>query len=195
LTCIAIPFIFGRDSVNYYDFRVLSKEAIGMKIGKLSILLITISVAIVAISACTPSRVLVDEYDQVATPTQISEQEPVEEVVSEVNDEPEPAPDEAEEESRGDDVPIMEGATQVQISRAGNNINYHVDGTIDDVITFYQEELPNYGWEMAGPPDNAVANIATMLRENTAGDRLALNMQFNELGGFVILTINVSRAN
>lgn len=166
-----------------------------MKIGKLSILLITISVAIVAISACTPSRVLVDEYDQVATPTQISEQEPVEEVVSEVNDEPEPAPDEAEEESRGDDVPIMEGATQVQISRAGNNINYHVDGTIDDVITFYQEELPNYGWEMAGPPDNAVANIATMLRENTAGDRLALNMQFNELGGFVILTINVSRAN
>ena len=166
-----------------------------MKIGKLSILLITISVAIVAISACTPSRVLVDEYDQVATPTQISEQEPVEEVVSEVNDEPEPAPDEAEEESRGDDVPIMEGATRVQISRAGNNINYHVDGTIDDVITFYQEELPNYGWEMAGPPDNAVANIATMLRENTAGDRLALNMQFNELGGFVILTINVSRAN
>ena len=57
-----------------------------MKIGKLSILLITISVAIVAISACTPSRVLVDEYDQVATPTQISEQEPVEEVVSEVID-------------------------------------------------------------------------------------------------------------
>ena len=166
-----------------------------MKIGKLSLLLITMSVAIFAISACTPSRVLVDEYDQVATPSQISEQEPVEEIVPDVNDEPEPAPDEVEEESRGDDVPIIEGATQVQISRTGNNINYQVEGTVEDVMTFYQEELPDYGWEMAGPPDNAVANIATMLRENTAGDRLAINMQFNELGGFVILTISVSRAN
>ena len=163
-----------------------------MKIGKLSILLITMSVAILAISACTPSRVLVDEYDQIESPSQNSEQEPVEEVVPE---EPEPAPDEVEEESRGDDVPIIEGATQVQISRTGNNINYQVEGTVDDVMTFYQVELPDYGWEMAGPPDNAVANIATMLRENTAGDRLAINMQFNELGGFVILTISVSRAN
>ena len=163
-----------------------------MKIGKLSILLITMSVAILAISACTPSRVLVDEYDQIESPSQNSEQEPVEEVVPE---EPEPAPDEVEEESRGDDVPIIEGATQVQISRTGNNINYQVEGNVDDVMTFYQEQLPNYGWEMAGPPDNAVGNIATMLRENTAGDRLAINMQFNELGGFVILTISVSRAN
>jgi len=34
-----------------------------------------------------------------------------------------------------------------------------------------------------------------MLRENAAGDRLAINMQFNELGNFVILSITISRAN
>jgi len=48
---------------------------------------------------------------------------------------------------------------------------------------------------MAGSPDNAVEAIATMLRKNEAGDRLAINMQTNELGGFIRLTITISRAN
>jgi hypothetical protein len=48
---------------------------------------------------------------------------------------------------------------------------------------------------MAGPPDNAIGSIGTMLRENAAGDRLAINMQANELGGFVILDISISRAD
>jgi len=32
-----------------------------------------------------------------------------------------------------------------------------------------------------------------MLRENTVGDRLTINMQANELGGFVSVTILVIR--
>ena len=123
------------------------------------------------------------------------EAEPVEEVAPETGEEQEPAPVVEEEESGGDDVPIMDGAYQLQISRTGNNVNYQVDGTIEDVLTFYQEELPKFAWEMAGPPDNAISNIATMLRENADGDRIAVNMQYNELGGFVILTITVSRAD
>jgi len=167
-----------------------------MKIGKFSILLITISVAIIAVSACSPSRVLVEEYDAVSSPVATSEPEPVDEADPETSEqEPEPEPVETQEESQADDVPIMEAGIQVQKSRSGNNITYQVDGTIDDVMTFYQEELPKYEWEMAGPSDNAVAYIATMLRENAAGDRLAINMQFNELGGFVILSITISRAN
>ena len=167
-----------------------------MKIGKFSFLLITISVAIIAVSACGPSRVLVDKYDAISSPVATTEPEPVEEIVPETSEqEQEPAPVEPEEESKGDDVPIMKAAYQLQISRSGDNVNYQVDGTIDDVVTFYQEELPKYAWEMAGPPDNAVGFIATMLRKNVAGDRLAINMQFNELGGFVILSIAISRAN
>ena len=166
-----------------------------MKIGKLSILLLAISLAIFAISACTPSRVSVDEYNQVAATATSSEPEAVEEVAPETGEEQEPAPVVVEEEGKGDDVPIMETGYQVQISRSGNNVNYQVDGTIEEVLTFYQEELPKFGWEMAGPPDNAISNIATMLRENADGDRLAVNMQYNELGGFIILTITVSRTD
>ena len=168
-----------------------------MKTGKFSILLIVISLVIFSISACTPSRIPVDEYIQVAATATGSEAEPepVEEVAPETGEEQEPAPVVEEEESGGDDVPIMDGAYQLQISRTGNNVNYQVDGTIEDVLTFYQEELPKFAWEMAGPADNAISNIATMLRENADGDRLAVNMQYNELGGFVILTITVSRTD
>jgi len=48
---------------------------------------------------------------------------------------------------------------------------------------------------MAGPPDNVMGSIGTMLRENTAGDRLAINMQGNDLGGFVRLTVSISRVD
>jgi hypothetical protein len=166
-----------------------------MKIGKFTFLLIVTSLAIIAISACTPSRIPVEEYDRIATSVPTTAPETVEEVAPESGEQAEPAPVEQGEESPGDDVPIMEAGYQVQKSRSGNNITYQVDGTIEDVMTFYQEELPNYNWEMAGPPDNAVANIATILRENATGDRLAINMQYNELGNFVRLSITISRAN
>ena len=166
-----------------------------MKIGKFTILLIVTSLAIIAMSACTPSRIPVEEYDQIATSVPTKAPETVEEVAPESGEAAEPVPDEPVEESPGEDVPIMEAGYQVQKSRSGNNITYQVDGTIEDVMTYYQEELPNYNWEMSGPPDNAISNIATMLRQNAAGDRLAINMQFNELGNFVRLSITISRAN
>ena len=131
-----------------------------MKTGKIPIFLITIVVAILTVSACTPSRISVDEYNagQPAAPT--SEPQPVEDTSPDAGEEQDPEPEaepvEPEEESRGDDVPIMDTATNVQASVSGTNITYQVEGTIEDVVTFYQEELPGYGWEMAGPPDKGV---------------------------------------
>lgn len=169
-----------------------------MNTGKKTIFVIAILVAILAASACTPNRIPVDEYDAGQLPAATSEPQPAEDTAPDTGEdqqaEPEAEPVETVEESSKDDVPIMESATNVQVSVAGTNITYQVEGTIEEVVTFYQEELPGYGWEMAGPPDNAVGFIATMLRENSDGDRLAINMQFNELGGFVILTITISRA-
>lgn len=91
-------------------------------------------------------------------------------------------------------IPIPEAAYNVHYSRGGESVQFTVDGDIDSVLTFFQEELPNYGWEMAGPPDNAVGVIATMLRENEAGDRLTVNMQENSDAGFVQVTVQVARA-
>ncbi|HEX6304727.1 MAG TPA: hypothetical protein VFZ76_11095 [Anaerolineales bacterium] len=98
-------------------------------------------------------------------------------------------------EGAREDIPIMEAARGLQILRQGGTITYEVDTDIDTVVSFYQEELPNYGWELAGPPDSALASIATMLRENDSGDRMTINLQENQLGGFVRVNISVVRAN
>ena len=165
-----------------------------MKIGKFSILLVIIG-AVITITACSPSRVRVEDYDGVVPTAAITEPEVPEEAAPEPVEEEEPALV-VEKESKGlDDVPIMESGYQVQKGRTGKNVVYQVDSSIDEVVTFYQEELPSHNWELAGPPDNAVGSIATMLRENADGDRLAINMQANELGGFVRITITISRAD
>jgi hypothetical protein len=87
----------------------------------------------------------------------------------------------------------MEGYTNLQVTSGGNNIKYQVDGEIDDVVSYYQEQLPNYGWESVGNPDTQAGKIASMLRKNEAEDRISINMQHNELGGFVVVTITIAR--
>ena len=91
------------------------------------------------------------------------------------------------------DIPIPEEAYKVQSMRKGSSVSYQVDGEVTDVVTWYQEILPQYGWEMAGPPDSAIGSIATMLRENADGERLTINMQANEAAGFVSIIIQVMR--
>lgn len=92
------------------------------------------------------------------------------------------------------DVPIMEGAYRLQIMRDGRNIIFQIDTDIETVVGYYQQQLPFYGWEMAGAPDSVVSSIASMLRENANEDRLTLNLQENKKGGFVTVTIAVVRS-
>lgn len=91
------------------------------------------------------------------------------------------------------DIPIPEEAYQVQIARQGRTVIFQIDGKIEDIVTYYQENLPGLGWDLAGPPDTYMGSIASMLRENEAGDKLTINMQGNELGGFVRVTLTVIR--
>jgi len=92
-----------------------------------------------------------------------------------------------------EDIPVMEGAYKLQVARAGAYVIFQVDGTIEDVVTFYQLELPNFGWHEVRSPDTSMGAMATLLRENDAKDRLNISMQKNELGGFVSVTISVQR--
>lgn len=161
----------------------------------LKVLLSGIVLLIMSISACTPSRVPVDEFNQIPAGG--------DESPGEVQETPPPDGDSAPAEEDQpivtqsltvpEDIPIMDGATNLQVARDGTNIQFQIDGAIVDVVAFYQEVLPDFGWEIAGPPDNVIGLIATMLRENEVSDRLAINMQANELGGFVLLTITVNR--
>jgi hypothetical protein len=93
------------------------------------------------------------------------------------------------------DIPVPEEAYQVQVARKGTTISFQIDATVDEVVGFLQENLEAMGWEMAGPPDTSVGSIATLFRKNEAGDQLSINMQGNELGGFVRVTMVVQRAN
>jgi hypothetical protein len=88
----------------------------------------------------------------------------------------------------------MSGSRKLDVSNGGTNISYEVDGTIEDVVTFYQDELPNFGWEMTRTPDNVLGAMATMARNNEKGDRMTFSLQYNSIAQFVVIRIFITRA-
>lgn len=96
-------------------------------------------------------------------------------------------------EGFADDIPLPVGYYDENISQESGQINYKVAGTAEDVVAFYQEKLPEFGWDLAGPKDTAVGNTALMLRKNANGDSLSINMQYNQNGQFTVVTLVVSR--
>jgi hypothetical protein len=178
--------------------RVLTKGVKGMKKNYFLILAVFVAFLSLILSACSPNRISVEEYNQtqgIKAATEIPETEGHVEEPDPGNEVVEPTPVAETVGEVPEDVPIMDGAYELQAGRSGKNVVYQIDATVQDVVAFYQGVLADYGWEMAGPPDNAVGAIGTMLRENAIGDRLAINMQRNEVGGFVRLSITISRAD
>ena len=92
-----------------------------------------------------------------------------------------------------DDVPVMPDAYDLQSSN-GLHVIYKIDAQINDVVTFYQQELPNYSWENVTNPDSAVGSMAQMTRMNAAGDRISFSIQYNPVGEFCIVEIYLTRA-
>lgn len=92
------------------------------------------------------------------------------------------------------DVPILEGAYDMNVSGSGLQITYKVGLDVDSVVFFYQEQLASLGWESAGPSDTAVGATALMLRKNAANDRISINMQFNPNASFTVVTLVINRA-
>ena len=158
------------------------------------ILLISGILILLLAAACSPSSGPVDEGGE--SPEVVTEQAPAEVEAGEPEEgttETEVADATAGPAGVPEDIPIMEGASNLQVATGGTNITYQVDGEIADVVGFYQDQLGNYGWESVGNPDTVVARIATLLRTNEVDDRLSINMQHNELGGFVVVTITIAR--
>jgi hypothetical protein len=167
------------------------RRSAAMRIKLRPILLIFGILILLFAAACSPSSGPVEEGE--VTQEVVTEQAPLEIEEGEAPAETEVASAPVSPAGVPEDVPIMEGATNLQVTRGGTNIKYQVDGVIDDVVRFYQEQLPNFGWESAGNPDTQAGKIASMLRINEAGDRISINMQHNELGGFVVVTVTLAR--
>lgn len=92
------------------------------------------------------------------------------------------------------DVPVMENNRDFQATSDFTNISFVVDQDINEVVTWYQEQLPNYGWEMSRAPDSAMASIANMSRINAEEDRLTISLQYNPVGLFTVVRIVVVRS-
>jgi hypothetical protein len=170
---------------------------------KIVVILLLGAALLLVATACQPNSTPPPGTEPTARPTHPSEsnssvveqaEEAVELVPEEVEASPEPTAVPLNEAGAAMDIPIPEDAYKYQIMRGGSSASYQVEIDIEELVSWYQEELPKYGWELAGPPDSAIGAMGTMLRENASGDRLTINMQANQLGGFVSVTIQVIRS-
>ncbi len=92
------------------------------------------------------------------------------------------------------DVPLMDGLYDLRVEANNTRIIYKIDGTIEDVVTYYQAELPTLGWGQTLGADSAVGAMGMIGRQNEKLDKLSMNLIFNPNGNFVIVTIDVIRA-
>jgi hypothetical protein len=91
-----------------------------------------------------------------------------------------------------EDVPVMPDAYDLQIPNEFT-IYYKVALPLQDVVTFYNEELPNYGWQQPKHPDSAVGAMAQMARSKENGDRITFSIQYNPVGEFTVVQISLTR--
>jgi hypothetical protein len=91
------------------------------------------------------------------------------------------------------DVPVMPGAYALDVFSSGTQINFKVDGSVEDVMAYYSAELEALGWMPTRAPDSAIGVIGAMSRENEAGDKVSLTLSYNGNGDFVTVLIAVSR--
>jgi len=92
-----------------------------------------------------------------------------------------------------EDVPILPDAYDLKVPNEFT-IYYKVDLPLQDVVTFYNEELPNYGWDEPKYPDSAVGAMAQMARSKPDKDRITFSIQFNPVGEFTVVQISLTRA-
>jgi hypothetical protein len=169
---------------------------------KIVVILLLGAALLFVVTACQPNPTPPPGAEPTVRPTHPSEvnssaveraEEEIEEVSEDVVPDIEPTAVPLNESGTAADVPIPEEAYKYQSMRGGSSATYQVDMDIGELVSWYQEELPKYGWELAGPPDSAVGAMGTMLRENEAGDRLTINMQANVNAGFVSVIVQVIR--
>ena len=70
----------------------------------------------------------------------------------------------ATEAALQEDVPILEGATDLKITSGGAVINYQVESTVAEATQFYQEQLAALGWEQRSRTDSGFGDSITLLR-------------------------------
>ncbi|NPA92371.1 MAG: hypothetical protein GXO56_01650 [Chloroflexi bacterium] len=92
-----------------------------------------------------------------------------------------------------EDVPLMPGAYDIQVLRANHLVVYRVRAPLGTVLRFYQSALAQEGWQQPAMSDPVVGYVATLLRFKPPGDKLVLNLRYEVKGGYVVVSISVTR--
>jgi len=151
-----------------------------MKPNKVFLIIVTIFILTLSSVACSKETVTTEPADNpVATQESI---EPTQETIA-ATDEPTGVPE---------DVPIIPDAYELAVANQ-LNLEYKVNLPIKDVVAYYQQEFPNYGWDVINNPDSVVGSMAQMSRSNAKGDRLIFSIQYNPVGEFTIVIIFITR--
>jgi hypothetical protein len=155
-----------------------------MKNRKIYLLMGFILVLMIVLSACAKEETPTPRADAFAT------QPNTEEVTTAGGETAEPPP---QDEDVPEDLPVPELAYNVKVARDGQFISYEIDGSIENIAGYLQEALLDYGWDIEVSPDSIVGAMATMMRNNEAGDLLSISMSYNNNGDFVTVQNNVIR--
>jgi hypothetical protein len=101
-------------------------------------------------------------------------------------------PIEATEEKTGEipfDVPVMEGATEINIQKGVGAVTYVMrDTEIDDVVEFYQTSMVEQGWRSVR--SSAIGLMANMVFESDQA-RLGITLQANTIGKMVTVALSI----
>ena len=151
-----------------------------MKLNRLIGILATILIILIVTVSCSKEQSTTVPVDNpVTTQEPSSPVQETTEVVAQPNGPPE-------------DVPIMSDAYELQVANP-LNLTYKVNTPLEDVVKFYQDELPKNGWDKINNPDSVVGSMAQMARTNANGDRITFSLQYNPIGEFSVVQIYITR--
>jgi hypothetical protein len=74
------------------------------------------------------------------------------------------------------------------------NVIYKVNLPIKDVVAFYQQVLPNYGWEQVKNPENVDGSKVQMTTGNENADRIIISLEHDTVGDVTVVQIYLTRS-
>ncbi len=91
-----------------------------------------------------------------------------------------------------EDIPIPEGASNLQVDSRGKTFTFSVAMPVPELIDYFVTELTALGWETTGGSESMIGLGGTVVRRKGA-DRVTVTMNGNPNTDDVFVQINLAR--